>query len=463
MFPNPFDLLGGAFDWLLDKGGDVIAGGIQAAVGWLVGAVVGALSDLTGSILGFFWDAAEPDVSAPWFAGSDSSPYGQTLLLAAPLLVAFFFAGVIQGALRGDTAGMLRMAIVRLPGSVLAMTVVIAVTDLLVRISNDMSEAVLARFRDDVEATTRLLASLAALPGISAAAQFLLLVFGGLGVLAAATVVLLLFVRAALIYLVVALSPLIYAAAIWEPMRGGVRKLGELGLALIVSKFAIALGLAVSAAALVAAADGQPTELATPEQAAASAASVAQTVGLVVGAVVMFLVAAFMPFVLFRLLPIAEAALVSHGVGSAPVRAAQQGANVVALASVNPATAALFGARRRNPAALPATGAGIGAAGWDGVAGGPGQGRAGGTSGGAGSERGGDLTASASAPGPVPAGHRPDAPDAAPGAPPGGTTAPIPPRPSRSAEAATQGPAGGAGDAAEASPPAGPSGGRESP
>jgi hypothetical protein len=39
------------------------------------------------------------------------------VVLAAPLLVAFFLAGIIQGVVRGDTAGMVQMAVVRLPGA----------------------------------------------------------------------------------------------------------------------------------------------------------------------------------------------------------------------------------------------------------------------------------------------------------------------------------------------------------
>jgi hypothetical protein len=208
----------------------------------------------------------------------------------------------------------------------------------------------------------------------------LLLVFGGVGLLAAVVLVIELFVRAGLIYIVVALSPLIYAAAVWEQLRGGVRKLAELGLALIISKFVIAVALSLSAAALVAAWPGEEgTEIATPEMAAASSggagAGLAQTVGLLVGAVVMFGIAAFMPFVLFRLLPVAEAALVSQGIKAGPMRAAQQAHHTALIARHNPATATT---RRHRPSGgglatpshggSPAGGAGAGAAGGGGAA-----------------------------------------------------------------------------------------------
>jgi hypothetical protein len=344
--PDPFGFVGGLVDGLLDVGGGVLGNVVEDAVRWLVDATLGALVDLATAILGFFWDAAEPDVAAGWFAGGRSTPYGEMVILAAPLLVGFFLAGIIQGVVRGDTAGMLHMAVVRLPGAVLAMTVVIAITDVLLRATDEMSDTVLGGFRDDVEATTRLLGQVAATPGLSGAGQLLLLAFGGVGLLAAVVLVIELFVRAGLIYIVVALSPLIYAAAAWEQLRSGVRKLAELCLALIVSKFVIAVALSLSAAALVAAWPGDTGgEIATPELAAGTGSGpdgggVAQTVGLLVGAVVMFGVAAFMPFVLFRLLPIAEGALVSQGIKAGPMRAAQQAHHTALIARHNPATAA---------------------------------------------------------------------------------------------------------------------------
>jgi hypothetical protein len=218
-----------------------------------------------------------------------------------------------------------------------------------------------------------MLGSVASTPGPAGAGQLVLLLFGGIGLLAAVALVIELFVRAGLIYIVVALSPLIYAAAVWEQLRGGVRRLAELGLALILSKFVIAVALSLSAAALVAAwPGGEPTEIATPEAAAGTASgggSVAQTVGLLVGAVVMFGVAAFMPFVLFRLLPIAEGAMVAQGIKAGPMRAAQQANGVGQMARHNPATMS----SRRGGGQVPAGGGattGGGAASGSGAAGG---------------------------------------------------------------------------------------------
>jgi hypothetical protein len=163
-----------------------------------------------------------------------------------------------------------------------------------------------------------------------------------------------------------------------------------------VSKFVIAVALSLSAAALVAAWPGEDApEIATPEMAAgvADGTNVAHTVGLLVGAVVMFGIAAFMPFVLFRLLPMAEAAMVSQGIKAGPMRAAQQAHHTASIARHNPATA---GRRHHGHRGGGGSGGGHGAAsGSGGSAGAAGRGAAAGA-GGAGAS-GGSAGAGASA------------------------------------------------------------------
>lgn len=341
-FPNPFNLLGDLLSPLIDLGSDLAGSLVESVIGDLAGAVVGALADLAFSILLFFWTAAEPELASPWFYGPDA-PYQRMVLLAMPLFVAFLLVGVVQGVLKGDRAGLMRMAFVRLPGSILAMSLVVVLTDVLLDVTDEMSLVLLADFRDDVNEVGRVLGTLA-LSG-SLVHKLLILVFAIVGLLAALAVVIELFVRAALIYLVAAFCPLILAAGIWEPMRGGVRKLGELAFALIVSKLGIAAALAVCSAALVSSVpgtEGAPTAIPTPEQAAVQAQqSTAHSVGVLVSAITMFCVAAFMPFVLFRLLPMAEAASVAHGIRGAPFRGAHLGASAATMAMNNPATSAL--------------------------------------------------------------------------------------------------------------------------
>lgn len=340
---------------LLGAGADAVGNVASSIVGdvieGLASIVIEALVGMVASILSFFWDASEPQLTG-WFAGQNA-PYEEMVVLAAPLLVAFVFAGVIQGALAGDSAGMLRMVLLRLPGAVLGMSMVVVIADLLLKVTDEMSRGVLDSFRSDIEQVGTVLASLSLATG-SLAPLFLLLIFGFVGLLAAIVLVVLLFVRGSLIYLVAAFSPLVLAASVWEPMRGGVRKMAEIGFALIISKLAIAIALAVSSAALVGSwPNHQATEVTTPEQVAfQEAQSTTQSIGILLSSVVMFCTAAFMPFLIFRLLPMAESAVVAHGVSGGPMRAFHNLSATANSMRSNPATAALrsMGHARRQAA-----------------------------------------------------------------------------------------------------------------
>jgi len=122
-------------------------------------------------------------------------------------------------------------------------------------------------------------------------------------------------VRSSLIYLLMAAAPLTLAARVWPAARGAWRRLAELGLALIVSKFAIALALGLGAAAL---AGGGPKSGDLGTQAGMDLA------GMLTGASLMLL-AAFTPFIVLRLLPIVEGAVIAQGISRSPARAAQGG------------------------------------------------------------------------------------------------------------------------------------------
>jgi len=121
-------------------------------------------------------------------------------------------------------------------------------------------------------------------------------------------------------YLLVALSPLAFAASVWPAAKGVLRRLIELMLAVIVSKLVISIALAVGVAAL-----GGAGSAAGPEPGVGEWA--AQGLGtLVVGTSILCL-AAFSPFVVLKLIPVAEAALVAQGVSRAPMNTARSGMN----------------------------------------------------------------------------------------------------------------------------------------
>src|SRR5690606_13814710 len=105
-------------------------------------------------------------------------------------------------------------------------------------------------FADDINAFGDTVESLSTLTG-GVSTAFVVFVLGFVAVLAGLVVVAELVIRAALIYIVVALAPLVFATRLWPATQGAARKLIELLCALILSKLVIAVALSVAAAAAV--------------------------------------------------------------------------------------------------------------------------------------------------------------------------------------------------------------------
>jgi hypothetical protein len=295
-------LLGGAAGWAFDQ----IAEGIAH---WVLGAV----AYFVNGAIGFLTTSARPDVEAAWFAGP-GSPYATVRNIAGVLLVGFVFLGLLQGLLNGDAAGMVRRVCGNLPAAVAGMILTTAVAGRLLELTDVLSAAVLST--SDQQAMHFL--SGFGVTVTSLTSGFAAVLLGLVAVLAALVLWVELIVRSSLVYLLVAISPLGFAATLWPAAKGMLRRTVELLLAVILSKFFIAITLAIGVAALsgagTAAPDGGPGD-----QAAAGLGT------LLIGAVLLGL-AAFAPFLVLKLIPMAEGALIAHGISRAPVRAAQTGA-----------------------------------------------------------------------------------------------------------------------------------------
>ena len=321
-FPNPIG-------WVADKIGGFVEGvataGFELVIGGLVAWVVDAVVWVVGGVFNFFLDSLDPNVQADWFITGDG-PYATTVTIGATLLVGFVLIGITQGVLAGDVGGMLRRIALELPLSVLGMVGLVTITQALIALTDALSGAVLANFQEDIREFTTVVVSLGGLGGGPASA-FVVFLLGLVTVLAGMVLVAELAIRAALIYIVVALAPLMFAAQLWPALKGAGRKVLELLCALILSKLVIAIALSVAAAAAVGAGSGgEVTSLAEPEIAAEDpGGSVTQAVGILLAATAAFGVSAFSPLLIAKLLPLTEAALIAQGVRSGPVRAGQQG------------------------------------------------------------------------------------------------------------------------------------------
>jgi hypothetical protein len=320
-FPNPID-------WAVDevKGfvGDVGEAGFEVIIGGLIAWVLDAVMWVVGGVFNFFLDSTDPNVQADWFVTGDG-PYAATAAIGATLLVGFVLVGVTQGAIAGDVGGMLRRMALDLPMAVLGMVGLVTVTQVLIRLTDALSSGLLENFADDIGQFTAVVGSLSVLSGGTATA-FVVFLLGLVTVIAGIVLVAELVVRAALIYIVVALAPLVFAAQLWPALRGIGRKLLELLVALILSKLVIAVALAIAVAAMVGTGSGgEVTALPPPEVVAEDpGGSVTQAVGILLAAMAAFGVAAFSPLVVTKLMPITGAAVVASGIKGAPIRAGQQ-------------------------------------------------------------------------------------------------------------------------------------------
>jgi len=293
--------LGTATGWAFDK----VADGISR---WVLGAV----EFFVNGAIDFLRNSARPDVEAAWFAGPES-PYGGVRNIAATLLVGFVFLGLLQGLVQADPAAMVRRVAGNLPLAVAGMVVTTAVVGRLLELTDALSNAVLAS--SDQQALHFLSGFGASAAGMTAG--FAAVLVGLLAALAGLLLWVELIVRSSLVYLLVAISPLGFAALLWPSARGFLRKTFEILLAVILSKLVIALALAIGVAAL-----GGAGSTGTGEALPAAAGAGLGT--LLVGTVLLGL-AAFSPFLVLKLVPVAEAALLAQGASRGPVRAAQSG------------------------------------------------------------------------------------------------------------------------------------------
>lgn len=292
--------LEGPGEWMFSKFSEGIARWVLEAVGFFV---EGAMDLLRSS--------ARPDVEAAWFAGA-GSPFATVRNLAAVLLVGFVFLGLLQGLLRGDPGGMAARMAVGLPLAVAGMVVTTSVAARLLELTDALSNAVLdatdeqalAFLSDVVETSTQL------------GSSFGVVVIGLFAVLAGLILWIELIVRSALIYLLVAISPIGFAATLWPAARGFLRKTVEILLAVIASKFVIALALSIGAAALHGAGREQPSG-------DGLVAATGGGLGVLLSGAVVLAMAAFAPFLVLKLVPVAEGAMLAQGISHTPARAAQ--------------------------------------------------------------------------------------------------------------------------------------------
>ncbi len=315
--PNPFEPIGDAI-------GGAASAAAEAAFEFFISRFAQALANAVNTVLtqlmNYLDSSSGVSLDQGWFAGPAAKEILQSVaIFAGALLVLFLLAAIIQGLARGDVGLMVRSAAVEVPMSVLGMVAITTVTGVLLAITDGVSSMVLAGAPENI-ATFFAIGEPESIVKLGLFGFILVPAF----ILAAVLVWIELVVRSSLIYLLLAFSPLVLAARVWPTLSGAWHQLCRIGLALIVSKFAISLALGLGAAAL---ANGGPGNLGAPGP---NPNDVGTQVGLTVGGLIvgvsLMVLSAFAPFVVLKLLPVFEAAVLAQGISRGPMRAAQTGA-----------------------------------------------------------------------------------------------------------------------------------------
>jgi hypothetical protein len=251
--------------------------GLAAIGAWVLGGAKAALHEAATQIS----KATSPRLRSTWF----SSTYWRVSGLAALLTLPFLFAAAIQALIRSDLGMLAQATFGYLPLALLLTSLAAPLTTLLLAASDEMcaivSSATGGASTSFLQRIGFFAGGLSTLDG----SPFLAVFTGALLMGAALSVSLELLLREAAVYVVVLMMPLAFAALVWPARRVWAVRAVETLVALILAKFAIVAVLALAGGAL-----------------GAGGAS-----GMLAGTALVML-AAFSPWVLFRVLPFAELA-----------------------------------------------------------------------------------------------------------------------------------------------------------
>lgn len=310
-------------DNIIDGVGGLIGGAAEAAgeavldlvVQFVFGLIADAVASVTGAIVEAMDSTTAVDLNGGFFPAL--TPIRQTVLgMSMALVLALFLISIVRSLAAGEPGAIIRAALVDVPSAMLLMVLSVTVAWILIRI---VDEASLAVTGDVGAAMGEFTASLVVVDALTGAG-LLGIIFGLLFVVGAILVWLQLLVRAALIYILIVLAPLGFATRAHPGTRQIARRTVEMGIALILSKFGVAVAFGVGATAIESSngvVEGEGVNLA----------------GMMAGVAVM-LMAAFMPWLIWKVFPIVEAATAAAGVERSPVKAAVSAASLGVAAGI---------------------------------------------------------------------------------------------------------------------------------
>ncbi|MBL7498300.1 hypothetical protein I6A84_22570 [Frankia sp. CNm7] len=283
-----------------DMGEDVAVTMLRAMLQMFTDAFGARIRDILTEM---FAASQRPPVTAATFISGDG-PYHTVASVSTGLLAVALVIGVIQGLLSGQPGQAFARLGIQLPIAVLAIGGFPWLADQMLTLGDVLADAVLPP-----DKTTRLVEVISTppsddFPGLLAT----LLAFLGAVLLAMELVV-----RDALVLIIVALAPLSFAASVIPAARPAGGQVVRLVGAAVLAKPSIYVALRIGV-----------DQLDEPYQAGAEPSSWRAYILALAVAVV----AVFMPAVVWRLIPLAEAFTLAQGISRAPFRGAQQTAQL---------------------------------------------------------------------------------------------------------------------------------------
>jgi hypothetical protein len=285
--------------------GGGVAGVMQTAVKMVVGWFAATLVDSARSLVSDFLGAStHPRVTAAEFLGPHGA-YHDVASMAVLLLIGCIMLAVIQGVMSGEPVQALARLGRDVPVAVLAIIGFPWLTDQMVTLSDVMADWVLPA---DTLSPTDIATII--VPFDKPTGNVGTLLLAQLVFLLIVLIYLELVVRNALTYVTVALAPLSFAAMTIPAAKTAGRKVVELTVAIVLIKPGVFIALRVG------------IDLAGKQPGAGPVDGTSW--GRIVTGIAIVAGAAFMPWIIWRLLPIAEQAAVAQGLSRAPFRGAMQ-------------------------------------------------------------------------------------------------------------------------------------------
>jgi hypothetical protein len=295
---------------------DLLGHLVDSATTSVFGGLTSWMAQGLATLIEWIWttlDAATtPHLTEPWF---ERGLLGPIMLLALAVTIAMMLASAIQAGLSGRPEQILD-ALKHAAWSIAATALTVTVVELGINLVDAASAGIWAGSRGDVQHLLEGVITVmenGVLSGMGFLAVLLLLFM----YLALIGLAIALAMRNALLYVVAALAPLVFATSVLPMFRDSSRKIVHLAVSLVVSKLAIVITLTLAVKLMA-----NATNLTTTGDQLKDAVS---ALGVLFAGVVCFAVASMTPLVLYKLMPTVEGAVSAAGIAGGFGRSAMTG------------------------------------------------------------------------------------------------------------------------------------------